>query len=101
MTNLKAIAAGLLFCIAPTASIHAEITIDISKITCKEFLLTTILSPDNIAYWINGYYQGKRGNTVLTVAGLQDYITKVENFCISHREMTVMNAAQTILNSGK
>ena len=64
VTNLKAIAAGLLFCIAPTASIHAEITIDISKITCKEFLPSHQFVAGQHRLLDQRLFQGKRGNTV-------------------------------------
>ena len=96
MSNVKSILAGLLFCLVTAPSARAEITIDVSKITCKEFLFDTITLPDNIAYWLSGYYNGKRGNT-----GLRDYVNKVEQYCVGNQDMTVMKAAETVLNSGK
>lgn len=108
MSNIKSILAGLLFCLVTAPSARAEITIDVSKITCKEFLFDTITLPDNIitlpdniAYWLSGYYNGKRGNTVLNIHGLRDYVNKVEQYCVGNQDMTVMKAAETVLNSGK
>ena len=84
-----------------TSSIHAEITVDVSKITCKEFMFDTVTLPDNIAYWLSGYYNGKRGNTVLDITALRDYVNKVEQYCLQNQDMTVMKAAETILNVNK
>lgn len=78
-----------------------EITIDVSKISCKEFMLPGFIMPDDIAYWISGYYNGRRGNTVLDVVGLRDYVNKVEQYCIANKEMTVMKAAEAVINGAK
>jgi len=105
VTNSKSIVAGLLFCLvfglvaAPAA--RAQVTIDVSKITCKEFLYDTITVPDNIAYWLSGYYNGKRGNTVFDVNVLKGYVTKVQDYCLRHQDITVMTAAETLLGVGK
>lgn len=101
VTNSKSIAAGLLFCLVTVPSARAQIMIDASKITCKQFLLSTVSEPDHIAYWLSGYYNGKRGNTVLDVSDLQDYVHKVEEYCVHNQDMTVMKAAEMFLGVGK
>ena len=101
MTNIKSVVAGLLFCLVTVPSVRAEIAIDVSKISCKDFLLPTFILPDDIAYWLSGYYNGKRGNTVLDVAGLRDYVNKVEQYCLANKEMTVMKAAEAVINGAK
>ena len=101
MTNIKSVVAGLLFCLVTVPSVRAEITIDVSKISCKEFMLPGFIMPDDIAYWISGYYNGRRGNTVLDVVGLRDYVSKVEQYCIANKEMTVMKAAEAVINGAK
>jgi acid stress chaperone HdeB len=101
VTNIKSVVVGLLFYLVTVSSVRAEITIDISKISCKDFLLPTFILPDDIAYWLSGYYNGKRGNTVLDVAGLRDYVNKVEQYCLANKEMTVMKAAEAVINGAK
>lgn len=101
VNNIKPVVASLLACLVTTSSIHAEITVDVSKITCKEFMFDTVTLPDNIAYWLSGYYNGKRGNTVLDITALRDYVNKVEQYCLQNQDMTVMKAAETILNVNK
>jgi hypothetical protein len=32
---------------------------------------------------------------------LKDYVGKVQDYCLNHEDMTVMKAAETLLNIGK
>jgi acid stress chaperone HdeB len=99
--NPKSIVVGLLFCLVAVPSTHAQVTIDVSKITCKEFLVSTLFEPDHIAYWLDGYYNGNRSNTVVDVNGLQDYVAKVQDYCLHNQDVTVMKAAQILLGARK
>jgi acid stress chaperone HdeB len=101
MINIKSIAAGLLLCFVAVPYADAQITVDVSKITCKDFLHDTITVPDNIAYWLSGYYNGKRDSTVFDVNGLQSYVSKVEDYCIRNQDVTVMKAVEILLGVGK
>lgn len=96
MPNMKSIVAGLLFCLATVVSAGAQVTVDVSKITCKEFLHDTVTVPENIAYWLSGYYNGKRGNTVFDVNSLKDNVGKVESYCLKNQDITVMQAAEIL-----
>jgi acid stress chaperone HdeB len=99
--KIESIAAALLFCLLTASTARAEITIDVSRLSCKEFTSDVVTLPDNMAYWLSGYYNGKRGNTVIDVVGLRDYVTKVEQYCISNEETSLMKAAETVLNGSK
>jgi acid stress chaperone HdeB len=101
VTNTKFIAAGLLICFAAAPPARAQVTLDVSKITCREFLHDTITVPDNIAYWLSGYYNGKRGSTAFDVNGLSVYVRKVEDYCLRNQDVTVMKAAETLIGVGK
>jgi acid stress chaperone HdeB len=99
--NLKPILAGLLFCLAAVAPARAQVTIDVSKITCKDLILSTVFEPDHIAYWLNGYYNSNRDNTVLDLTGLQGYVSKMEDYCVRNQDTTVMKAAEILLGASK
>ena len=101
MKDIKSIAAILLVYLLTVPSARAEITIDVSKLTCKELMLDTITVPDNIAYWLSGFYNGKRGNTVVDLGGLRDYVNGVEQYCIRNQDVPVMKAAETVLGGSK
>ena len=48
---------------AAFAPAHAQVMLDLSKVTCDQWAGYKITNPQNIALWLSGYYNGKRGNT--------------------------------------
>lgn len=80
---------------------HAQVTIDVAKITCEQFRSYAITDPNNIALWISGYYNGKRGNTIVNVASFKDNLEKVKDYCITNPKVTVMQAVGVLLGSSK
>ena len=55
MKTSKLVASGLLIVLLSTASTRAQVTIDVSKITCDQFMLYKLTDPRNIAIWLSGY----------------------------------------------
>ena len=60
--------------------------LDVAKITCEQFTGYKITNPQNIAMWLSGYYNGKRGNTILDAQGLNANVKKLEGYCIKISE---------------
>jgi len=57
---VRALAPVLIF----TAQIaHAQVTVDVSKITCEQF--TVLPRADDVAIWLSGYYNGGRHNVII------------------------------------
>lgn len=82
------------------AQAQAQITIDVSKITCEQFRNYSVTDPNNIALWLSGYYNGQRRNTVISVTSFKENLEKVMDYCITNQKMTVMHAVETILGKG-
>jgi acid stress chaperone HdeB len=101
LPNFKPIVCALLFSIVSASGASAQIMIDVSRITCKQFLDDTITVPDNIAYWLGGYYDGRRGNTEFDVDVLKHNVSKLEDYCVHNQDVTVMNAVETLLGLGR
>jgi acid stress chaperone HdeB len=78
---------------------RAQVLLDVSKITCSQFVTYKVEDPKHIAIWISGYEHGKRGNTVLDVQRLMADADKLEKYCIQNDDMPVMRAFETILSS--
>ena len=91
---------SLLFTTSLTAASQAQVTIDVSKITCEQFRSYAITDPNNIALWLSGYYNGKRGNTIISVQSLKENLEKVKDYCITNRTVTVMQAVEEVLAKG-
>jgi acid stress chaperone HdeB len=97
MTTPKVVAAGLMLLFA-TVSAQAQVSIDISKITCDQFTLFRITDPRNIAIWLHGYFSGKRGNTLIDTQVFNENFTKLKDYCSANPRLMVMQAVETLFN---
>jgi acid stress chaperone HdeB len=93
--------AGLILAlfVAPTA--RAQVVIDVSKITCEQLISWSITDPRNIAYWISGYYNGKRDTTIIDPQIFKDHVDKVTDYCRGNRARTVMQAVEIVIGPAK
>jgi acid stress chaperone HdeB len=94
---LISIASGLALSASDPSS--AQVLLDVSKITCWQFVTYKVENPKNIAIWISGYEHGKRGNTVLDVQRLMADADKLATYCVKNEDMPVLRAFETILSS--
>jgi acid stress chaperone HdeB len=83
--------------LAATAS--AQVMLDLSKITCEQFVLFKLkdADPDQVVMWLSGYYNAKRNNTVIDVEGLKVDAGKVRDYCRMNSATTVMQAVEKVL----
>jgi acid stress chaperone HdeB len=80
---------------------QAQVTLDVSKITCEEYRMDTITFSQNVVMWLSGYYNGKRSNTIIDPDAIKKNEEKVNTYCYQHREATVMDAAKAVLGFEK
>src|SRR5580658_7892488 len=99
--KMRVLIAGLLLAALPPSPGHAQVTVDVAKITCKQFLLDTVAPTKSVAMWLSGYYHGKHGGTVVDFGALQREADKVEDYCRLNLDMTVMDAVEGALAVGK
>jgi acid stress chaperone HdeB len=87
------------FISVPTA--RGQVTIDVAKITCDQYLLFKVTDPRNISIWLSGFYHGKNGITVVDQQALRDNEDKVKDYCRGHLNVPVMQAVETLLTQGQ
>jgi len=87
---------GLVFCGAPSAL--AQVTIDVSKITCDQYV-HTITTPRMIGAWLSGYYNAKRDNHIIDVRNFNANLRKLEKFCYQEKNFNIP-VMQAIEQSG-
>ena len=75
---------------------QAQVTVDVSKITCEQYFFNTITFSQYIVMWLSGYYNGERHNTIIDPDTLKKNEAKVNQYCFEHREMTVMDAVKNV-----
>ena len=80
---------------------QAQVTVDVSKITCDQYLKDEITFSQNVVMWLSGYYNGKRNNTIIDREAIKKNGDKVSLYCRQHRETTVMDAVKNVLGFDK
>ena len=101
MKTSKLVASGLLIALLSPASTRAQVTIDVSKITCDQFNLYKVTDPRNIAIWLSGYYNGKRDNTVIDTQVFADNYDKLRTHCSRNPTRTVLQAVEILFGPPK
>ena len=78
------------------APAHAQVTLDVAKITCDQFTGYKITNPQNIANWLSGYYNGQRGNTILDTQELAANAQKLRDYCMLHPDVPILRAVEAL-----
>jgi len=86
--------------VQPTAP-RAQVTVDVSKITCDQLLMEKPVPAKYVVLWLSGYYNGKRNNTIIEPETMDKNEEKVDFYCNLHRETTVMDAVKNVLGLDK
>jgi hypothetical protein len=77
---------------------HAQVTLDLSKVTCAQWSGYKITNPQNIALWLSGYHSAKRGITLIDTQNLLASTQKLRDFCITNSELPVMEAVEKVFS---
>jgi acid stress chaperone HdeB len=77
----------------------AQVMVDVTKITCNEFVKYEIADPKLIAIWISGYYHGTHNNPAVDKIQTLQGIDKLEEYCFKNPNALVMKAADKILGA--
>jgi acid stress chaperone HdeB len=80
---------------------RAQVTVDVAKITCEQYVLFTVADPHDIAMWLSGYFNSKRNNTVLDTQQFREHARKVMDYCQLNLKTPVMEAAEKVLGLSK
>ena len=91
-------ACGLVLALVAVPIAQAQVTIDISKITCDQFLGYKIINPNDIAMWLSGYYNAQRGNTIIDTETLAAQKSQLQEYCLRNLKVPVMQAIDTIFH---
>jgi acid stress chaperone HdeB len=97
----KLFVVGSLLGILVVSRAQAQVTVDMSKITCDQFLQHKVGNPRFIAVWLSGFYQGKRNNPVVDIQTVEGNADRVSAYCDLHRNVVLMQAVETTLGTGK
>ena len=90
-----------LFVLVQIPTLRAQVTVDVSKITCDQLLKEKPVPAKYVVLWLSGYYNGKRNNTIIEPNTMEKNAKKVSEYCYQHRETTVIDAVNNVLGFDK
>lgn len=94
----KAAVLGLVFALCAFAlPARAQVMLDVSKITCWQYVTYKVTSPKYLAVWLSGFHHGKSGDTVIDMQRVVENAAKLEEYCAKNPDVPMMQAAETIL----
>jgi acid stress chaperone HdeB len=78
---------------------QAQVTIDITKITCNQFLAGQLTDSRTLAIWLNGYVNGVRRKTLIDPLSVGE--NNLVDYCVSHTNTLVLDAARNLAGADK
>ena len=90
------------FLFVEIATMHAQETLDVAKITCQQVIMGRLAPPTHdIVLWLSGYYNGKRNNMIINFQTIKNDEEKVRLYCYHNPETTVLDAIKNVLGLNK
>ena len=82
-----------------TPAVHAQVTIEVSKITCDQYLGFSVADPRDINIWLSGYYHGQQGSTAFEPQRLKEMADKLQRACFlnENSKLPVIQVIKKIL----
>ena len=100
--KLRPLLTGALFLFMQIATMQAQETVDVAKITCHQLMMDQLASPSrDVALWLSGYYNGQRNNTIIDLQTIKKNVEKVNSYCYHNAETTVLDAINNVLGLDK
>jgi hypothetical protein len=96
---VRPISLALLIASSAISTVGAQVTVDVAKISCRQYLTGKITTPRSVANWLSGYFHGERGDTTLDHGALSADVKKLDSFCRKHHEMPLLEAARKLFGN--
>ncbi len=80
--------------VAAAAPVSAQVTVEMSEISCKDFAGYDDAAKDFIVEWMRGYFMAKRNLTVIDSAYVKRNSEKILRYCKKLPKSSLMDAIQ-------
>jgi acid stress chaperone HdeB len=75
---------------------NAQLTLDITKVTCRQYLTGGLIPTRSMTLWLSGYFHGKRDATTVDIESIEPNAYKLEDYCGGHQDEAVMKAIEIV-----
>lgn len=90
----SAVTMSALCAILAATPAKAQVVLDMTMLTCRQYLEADKARQDLIAAWMSGYYNAAKNNPVFNATLFQQNRNKVTAHCKRNRNETLMSAIQ-------
>lgn len=90
----KIVLAGFAIAFSMTAPANAQVTIEMSEITCKDFAGYDAETQDFIGNWMRGYWMSSKNLTVIDSKYVKRNTAKIARYCKKLPKSKLMDAIQ-------
>src|SRR5215204_146792 len=90
----KAIATAALLAALSATPVRAQLVVDMSLISCDQFLKSPQERRDVLSAWMGGYYSAMKNLTTIDARYVVRNSQKVANYCKKAKNETLMSAVQ-------
>lgn len=94
MRKLAAIAAGAAMMAAFAVPTKAQVMVDMSLVTCQQYLTSDPDRASTIAAWMGGYFSASKDLSTVDFRYTKRNLSKVGRYCKAHRDETLLSAVQ-------
>ncbi len=101
MKKSASLIVGLAFALIANSAARAQVTLDVTKITCRQYVTYKISNPKYIAMWISGYYHGTREDPIVDTQALSANAKKLQDYCLGNPDVLLIKAVETLPGPGK
>jgi hypothetical protein len=99
-TSMRCRLIGLTFAISIVPVVaNAQLTIDMGKITCDQYLAMPPAQSDNFSAWMSGWFSYQNRRTFVDILLHQKNIAIVKDWCKYHPTESVMSGLQKSLGT--
>jgi acid stress chaperone HdeB len=96
-------ALALVLTLLSLSTVRAQILVDVSKVTCDQFVHGKVGEPRQMAVWLSGFYYGQKNITVVDQQSFENNFSKLQTFCYDNKnfDMLIMQAIERIMAPGR
>jgi hypothetical protein len=84
------------FLLAASLPSAAQISVDMNRVTCRDWLGYNPEERDFVRFWMSGYYNSAANSTILNYDRFQRNSTKVAAYCKNHKSETLPTAIKNL-----